>query len=434
VSTIPTGLSHALSRRTILSTALAGASAPVWSGFAANSLVPGASAATALPTVTPKWSQVAQNSFGVCAMPMQDKTIYHYRSAWVANLAGIGVKNIRGLYANGFDPTYEMVSLLRKHGMKWGMNVIPDLGISDDAIRARVADIAARAADVCLFVEGINEPNYNRNGSRVSSTWKEQTLHKQQVLWQAVKSHPQLSNAAVLGPSLQTTVVTTSDYQWFASHGLPSYMTHAGSHCYPSGSYPDAKFGSMLKPVVDHWHKPVWITETGYSNALAFHTGGQKPVPEDIAAIYAPSAVLEAVDRGWHTTWFEALDDVDTGSKDNIEANWGLWAVANGAAPPWRVKPTATALKELLTGLADPGPAYSPAPIKLKVTAPVSDVRWTALGKRDGSVRLYLRRSKPCYDATHKVRVNVAPVSVTITTAKGARSVSVGSKVVTVKL
>jgi len=433
VSSTQSEPSRALSRRAILSGALAGASLPVWSGFAASSLTSPAAAATTLPTVTPKWSEQAANSFGVCTMPMQDKTVYHYRSAWVANLAGIGVRNIRGTYQNGFDPTYETIALLRKHGMKWGMNVVPDLGISDAAIRAKVADIAAKAADVCLYIEGINEPNYNRNGSRVSSTWKEQTLHKQQVVWQAVKSHPQLSHVAVLGPSLQTTVVTTSDYQWFGSHGLPNYMTHAGSHCYPSGSYPDSKFGSMLKPLIDNWHRPIWITETGYSNALAF-VGGQKPVPEDIAAIYAPSAVLEAVDRGWHTTWFEALDDVDAGSKNDIEANWGLWATGATAAPPWRAKPTATALKALLTGLRDPGPAYSPAPIKLRVTAPVSDVRWTALGKRDGSVRLYLRRSKPCYDPLHKVRISVAPVAVTIATAKGNRTVSVGSKVVTVTL
>jgi hypothetical protein len=182
-----------------------------------------------------------------------------------------------------------------------------------------------------------------------------------------------------------------------------------------------------------YWPKPVWITETGYNNALSLR-GGQAAVPESVAGIYAPSAALEAIDRGWKVNWFEALDDLDSGLKDNVEANYGLYALGSTKAPPWRAKPAAVALKGILNGLKDPGPAYKPRAIGLRVSAATPDVRWTALGKRDGSVRLYLRRTAEVYDTQADRKLSVAPVKVTITTAKGTRTVSVGAEVISVLL
>jgi hypothetical protein len=429
--------SRALSRRSILKrgavAAVAGATAPVFNGWA-GPLASDATAA-ALPTVTPKWSQLAVQSFGVCAMPLHDKSVYHHRSAWIANLASMGVHSIRSFYEAGFAPTYETVNLLRQRGMKWGVIAIDEdeLQAPDARIVARVNDIANRAADVCLYVEGINEPNHNRDGSRVLSNWRELTLQKQKVLWQAVQARPELrGRVAVVGPSLQMNEVTEADYKWFAAHGLLNYMTHAGSHAYSGGRYPDRKFATQLQPMLRHWKKPAWITETGYTNSLAGPTG-PSPIPEWAAGVYAPSALLEAVDRNWKVTWFEVLDDPDAGVKSVTEANYGLFALeGTRMAPPWRAKPAAVALRSMLTGLKDPGPAYRPAPIGLRVSAPVADVRWTALGKRNGSVRVYLRRAAEVYDARTNRALSVPKVTVTIATAKGIRAVPVGAEVVSV--
>ena len=420
----------ALSRRSVLQrgavAVAAGATAPVFSGLA-GPLTPGASAA-ALPLVVPKSSQKALEAFGVCAMPHFDKTAYHYRSAWVSNLHDMGVSYIRAAYGVGSGPTYETVSLIRQRRMKWGMIAIAEdeLSAPDSRIIARVNDIAARAADICLYVEGINEPNHNRNGSRPPSNWKELTLQKQKTLWQAVQARPELrGRVAVLSPSFQMNHITDSDYQWFAARGMMNYMTHSASHAYSGGRYPDAKFASLLGPMQRYWKKPVWVTETGFTNAVD-GPQGPSPVPESVSGVYAPSAVLEAVDRNWKTVWFEVLDDPDAGSKSEIEANYGLFALQNNRmAPPWRAKPAAVALKGILTGMRDPGQSYQPRSIGLRVSAPVSDVRWTALGKRDGSVRLYLRRANTA---------SAPKVNVTITTAKGSRSVSVGTAVTSVLL
>ena len=427
--------SRTLSRRHVIKrgafAAAAGAAAPVFSGWA-SPLTPAASAAT-LPLVTPKSSQAAVESFGVCAMPMHDTSVYKYRSAWIGNLAGMGVSFIRGTYKPGFAPSYETANLLRQHRMKWNMVLVTDLAQSDADIVGRVNDIARKCPDVCLAVEGINEPNYSRTGARVPSNWRELTLQKQKVLWQAVQARPELRGKAVLGPSLQMRHVTEADFQWFASHGLNNYMTHAGTHCYPSGRYVDFNFEPLTQAMRRYWPKPVWITETGYTNALA-DAGGQRPVPEWVAGVYAPSAALEAIDRGWKVNWFEALDDVDPGAKDEVEANYGLFAVGSGIAPPWRAKPAAVALKGILNGLKDPGPAFRPQPIGLRIAASTADVRWTALGKRDGSVRLYLRRSAEVYNSDTDRAIPVSSSKVTITTAKGTRTVSVGAEVTSVLL
>src|SRR3712207_9321649 len=76
----------------------------------------------------------------------------------------------------------------------------------------------------------------------------------------------------------------------------------------------------------------------------------------------------------------------------------------------WRAKPAAVALRGILNGMKDPGPAYRPRAIGLRVSAATRDVRWTALGKRNGSVRLYLRRTADVYDARTDRKMSVAKV------------------------
>ena len=428
--------SPTLSRRSVIkrgaAAAAAGAAAPVFSGLA-TPLTPAANAA-ALPTVTPKWSQLAVESFGVCAMPTHSHSVYQHRSAWVGNLADMGAAFIRGTYKPGSSPTYDTARLLRERRMKWQMVIVKSLSQSDADIRARVNDIAKNAADVCLAVEGINEPNHNRSGGSVPSNWRELTLQKQKALWQAVQAVPALRGKPVLGPSLQMVKATEADFKWFAANGLNNYMTHAGTHCYASGGYIDTNFDSKTRVMRTYWKKPVWITETGYTNAIA-GTGGQRAVPESVSGIYAPSAVLEAIDRNWKVNWFEVMDDVDAGAKNDAESNFGLWAVGSTSSPAgWRPKPAAVALKKILNGLKDPGPAYQPRAMGLRVAAATPDVRWTALGKRDGSVQLYLRRTVDVYDPRTERKLSVASVKVTITTAKGTRTVYVGPEVISVVL
>lgn len=386
-----------------------------------------------LPYVRPKPSHVVYGSFGINAHPNHLKSSYKHTREWIAAVGDIGASYIRGRYAEGLSATRTVVSELRRRRIKWGMSVPSELTSSDADLRRCIADIAARAADVCLYVEGPNEPNYNRSSGTVPTDWKQRTLAKQRLLWETVRSYASLSHVKVLGPSLRAVSATSSDYRWFASNNLPTYMDYGACHSYPGGWYPDWTFDENADPVKALLGKPVWITETGYHNAAHNTATNAKWTPEDVVGVYAPSAILEAADRGYNTIWYELLDDVDAGN-DNVEDNLGLMAMQSGDAPPWRQKPAARSLKNFLAGLRDPGPGYLPAPVQLTVSPTVSDMRWTLLSKRDGSTTLYLRRSDPCWNPFDERRLNVSEERALISTATGTKTVWVGSEVVAVPL
>jgi hypothetical protein len=238
----------------------------------------------------------------------------------------------------------------------------------------------------------------------------------------------------VLGPSLQAVKATENDYRILGDLGLAQYMDYHAIHRYPGGHYPNVLLDTNVTWANRHLSgRPVWITETGYTNCLAY-TSGHKPVPEDVAAVYAPSALLEAVDRGCKVSWYELLDDVDPGAKDAIESNFGMFATGSGMAPPWRAKPVVWAMRSFLSQLKDPGPAYEPPALGLGITSQVGDVQGTVMGKRDGSVTVHLRRATDCWNTTTQQRIHVGEVPVVLTTSRGSRTVLVDHRVRSVQL
>ncbi len=425
-----------MSRRQFLIAGLAGAAIGAYPGIASaraiEELTP--SAALALPTVKPIWSHKAYEAFGVCAHPNFGNTTYQYTSQWMAALAETGASYFRGMYSQGINATATTTSRARGYGIKWGMTVAPNLSTTDTELVNRIRHIGANAADVCRYVEGINEPNHSRSGGAVPTDWIRRTVAKQRVIWQAVRSDPRLAHVKVLGPSLQAVEATESDYKALGDAGLAQYMTHAALHRYPGGRYPNHLIDERLTWIARHWGgRPTWITETGYTNALATPSG-HNPVPEDVSACYAPSALLEAVDRGCQVCWYELLDDPDPGAKDNIESNFGMFATISGMAPPWRAKPVVSVMKSFLSRLKDPGPAYDPPRIGLSVVSNVGDVRSTVMAKRNGSVTLFLRRATNCWDPNRQTRLTVPTIPVIVTTAKGTQTISISHGVRAVTL
>lgn len=421
-----------VSRRSFLIAGLAGASAvavPVLGP--ANS----AAASSSLPTVKPIWSHKAYQAFGVCSHPNFGKSVYRYTSQWVAAMADTGASYFRGMYVNGLAATATTTKAARERNLKWGMAVCPDdWSLSDQELAVRVKHIAQNAADICLYIEGVNEPNHERGGGHPPADWPKRTVAKQKVIWQTVKNDSRLAHVKVVGPSLQAVDGKESHYKLLADAGIVQYMDFAAMHRYPGGRYPNYMLDEQLTWIKRHWGgKPTCITETGYTNAVATPTG-HPPVPEDVSAVYAPSALLEAVDRGCTVSWFELLDDPDPGAKDDIESNFGMFAIKSGIAPPWRAKPVVGVMKSFLSGLKDAGPAYSPRAIGLKVSSSVSDVETTVLGKRNGSVTLYMRRATNCWDPVKKQRIAVKQIPVTVQTVKGSATFLLDHKVRSVLL
>ena len=425
-----------VSRRAVLTAGL-GSAAVLGAGSGLALLLRDSGDATPR-SVQPLWSELAWRSFGVVAHPTFQSTTYAYADAWLDTLADIGVRWFRGAYADHLPLVEATVAGARERGLQWGMLVCNDLDTAPSLVQRRVADIARNAADLCLYVEGVNEPNHERGGGPVPPDWAERTVALQRVLHDAVRSHPELDHVSVLGPSLQAVVATPSDYDRLASLGLGEVMDAAGLHSYPGGRYPSQGLDGRLAPVREHFPDvEVWLTETGYSNAVdrGADAGGATPVPEEVAAAYAPTTLLEAVDRGMPLAWYEVLDDPDPAGKDVVESGYGLVAVGDTGVPPsWRPKPAAAALGDFLGRLRDPGPTYRPPPVRLAVVSDTDDVRWTALGTRDGATWLHLRRAADVWDTGAGEPVTVDAVPVTVVTPRGRRTVRVGSEVLSLEV
>lgn len=411
------------SRRTVLFGAAAGAGLVI---------VP-TSASAALPMVRPLSAAAVVASFGVNAKPNFLRSGYRYYREWMAGIASMGATSFRGFYAPGLPQTLAVVKEARRLGLKWDMVIAQDRSTSNGAIDHSLRHIAANAADRCLSVKGLNEPNHVRGSGPVRADWWTDTIRVQRAIWNGVKADPRLRHVTVVGPTLQDVYAQQSDYQRLADRGILRLMDVGAIHRYPGGHYPDHLMDDRLALLRRTWPgKPIWIAETGYTNAVASR-GGNRPVPEWVAADYAPSALLEAVDRGCRTAFFEALDDPDPGAKDVTEANFGLFATRTGDGPPWRAKPIVDSMRAMLTQLRDPGPAYTPAPVAFRATGP-GDLRTTLTAKRDGSVTAHLRRATDCWDVTRTAPIKVTAARVKVESAKGVRYVNVDHRVTSLRL
>lgn len=423
VGGMPENMNPGLSRRRLLLVGLGTASA------AALPMGP-CLGAVRLPLVKPIWSQTAYSAFGVQAVPQNTASVYQYIDEWMSALAATQASYFRASYVHGRSgPT--VAAAARSRQLQWGMSVCPDMDYPDADLAARLADISARAADVCLFIQGINEPNYIRGGGTVPSDWPSRTVAKQKLIWQTVRADPKLAHVKVVGPKLQAVVGTESQYRALGAAGIAKYMDYAAVPSFSNGRHPYPALRQRLAWVRKYWGgKRAWISETGYSNALAA-SSGRSVVPEDVSAAYAPAALLEALDhRCKGVSWFELLDSPDPGSRDVVEANFGMFAMRSGdMAPPWRPKPVVTRMSEFLSLLKDDGAEYDPPWIRLKVTSGAADVRHTVTGKRDGSAMVHIRRARDCWDPQKKRRLNVPEAEVKIRTATGTRTVYVDHQV-----
>jgi hypothetical protein len=314
------------------------------------------------------------------------------------------------------------------------MQVASDIGTSESEIRATIRHIAAHAADRCLFIEGINEPDWIRGRGRSRAGWHQVVVSRQRAIWQAVKAEPRLRDVVVLGPSLRDVSATEGDYRRLRDLGLLRYLDYITLHRYPNGRYPDHLLDERLSMLRRVWPgKRAWITETGYHNAVS-DASGHKPVPEWVAGQYAAATVLEAGDRGVKMAWFELLDQPDPGAKNDRESNFGLYATRAGQGPPWRAKPVVGSLRTFLGSLADPGPAHDPAPVRLGVNASKRDVRVTLTAKRNGAVTAHVRRATDCWDAIGQHPISVAPARVVLRTPSRTRTLWVDHQVTSVRL
>jgi hypothetical protein len=335
--------------------------------------------------------------------------------------------------------TESIVAQCRTYGLKWVMTLIPeDWSMTLDQLTAVLVHIRDNAADVCIGIEGMNEPNQNRDGSEVRADWAAATVAYQKVIYDFVKSTPTLSHVAVIGPSLQMGGADPSiDFAALGVAGLVGLMDYAGMHSYPAGLKPDSKVDTRLGYVRDTWGSvPTWVSETGYTNAMNAPMVGPRPVPFDVAATYGPRSLVDFFTRGCNSARYELLSEPDATNAEP-ESSYGLLACPSNDPATWTVKPEYTVMRDFLGSLRDTAPAgttsFAPAPVALQVTAP-STVKWLLTAKADGTTTVLAYLNTAIWDINKRVRLTPAPVDVTVTDRAGARTVKVGTTLTSVTL
>ena len=428
-STTATTTGSTLSRRGLLASVVATAAVPL---VGAGALTPAAAARrSTLPSVTPVWSEAVRRSFGICAHPTYMDRVYRHADAWLPLLKATGAAYFRGRYAPSAPNTREVIDYCRANGIKWVMTLLPeDWSLTEAELRARLIHLRDNAADVCLAIEGVNEPNHERDGGRPPADWAARSVRFQKILWDFRNANPAMKHVKVISPSLWIGggYRVDEDFGALARAGVANYIDYAGMHSYPGGLKPDNKLDLRLGWVRDLWGAdiPMWATETGYTNALNT-TSGFRPAPEDVAAVYGPRSILTYFERGAMSTRFELLDDPNPSLTDQ-EAHFGLVRTPSLDPSTWTLKPEFEAIRRFQERLVDPVAAYTPVPVRVQVTAPV-DVKWMVVQKSDGTSRILAYRDVAVYDTATRTRLDSGAVPVTVTDQLGTRVVEVGPNV-----
>jgi hypothetical protein len=328
--------------------------------------------------------------------PYQDATA-------VANAVhDLGVRHVRDdLYMNN-PRQYAGIQAVANAGAKF--NLIMGNPSSPDSAASYVDTVATKLPPGSVeSVEGSNEWDISGDPD-----WVANLQARQKELYQASKANPATAALPVLAPAL------AFKWNYVTAGDMSQYADIANGHMYPGGYKPSNEVSQITTAIRGSIPatKPLITTEAGYHNALNT-TNGHLPVPEDVAGVYTPRVLLEHYLKGEKRTYtYELIDEFNDPDLTNPEAHFGL--LHRDLTP----KPAYAAMKNLLGLLNDPGPAFTPEPLPIKVTGFPSDGRYVITQKRNGQYVELLWRDVQIYDPVNKQPSPVTPTNVTVQLAK----------------
>ncbi len=259
-------------------------------------------------------------------------------------------------------------------------------------------------------VEALEGPNeYSTMGG--DPDWVANLRAYQQRLYEGATANPALAGLPVVGPS-----IVHGDQDELGD--VSPFLDLGNIHSYPQGGPPDKPGGAIDRARLNSGAKPVWATETGYNNALAW-SGANRPVPEDVAATYMPRLLFEYWRWGIARTFvYELLDPFPNEDLDDAEAHFGL------LRHDLSRKPAFVALRDTIAILADPGAAFAPGQLDLTISESgvvleepgSTGLHKVLLQKRDGAFYLALWRTSSIWDqdSGEPLTAPAGPVEVTV--------------------
>ncbi len=362
----------------------------------------GGGGGAALPQVAPLHADRVLDRFGINDRLNYNSGPYQHRDATSALVVELGVRSIRDLITGNLPKAkWDAIAWLASKGIKTH-GTVARVGDDQATIAAACAAVKSRA-DLFCSVGGTNEPNAGGG-----TAWPAATAQQQAWVFSAMFG----SGIPVAGPALKDNVADIGgDFRKLGATGIAASVDFGDFHRYPRGDKPTNGLAERQQMAIDAFGgKPTYCTEGGYNTSAS-------GVPEDVAAVYAPRQMLEMVHSGvgrFHI--FELLDQ--SADPSVFAGHYGLVACPSDDPEAWRKKPSFDAVADLCRFLADPGPAYTPPPVGVTVEGP-DDLRSIVIGKRDGSTYALLWRDVGAGDP---------PVDVTVTDARGPRTVPVGDK------
>ena len=346
--------------------------------IALAALLPGSAGAASVGART---ADSFVDSIGVNTHTYYDDTPYYEEFGTVEQrLQELGVRHIRENLVPDRPDQYEMLNDLAAAGIK--STVIlgsPEDGTSD--LNELTSIVGTELRGSVDAVEGPNEYDLFHGGPN----WMSEVAAYQSQLYGSVKSDRSLSALPVVGPSLGNTNSDGSD--------ISGSLDYGNIHSYPNAEPPEDNVTRLLATASEmSGSKPVQATETGYHTALNWD-GDHKPASEAAQAVYTPRLFLEYFRRGIVRTFsYELLDEFADPGREESESNFGL--LRNDLSP----KPAFTALHNLISILADPGPSFAPGKLGYTVSGDQDDLHQLLLQKRDGSYYLALWRADSVWD------------------------------------
>jgi hypothetical protein len=352
--------------------------------IAALAIVPSAAASD---SHQPSEADAFVESIGVNTHTYYSDTVYGERFDQVKQrLAELGIRHIRENLVTERPDQYQGLRELAGMGIKSTL-ILGDPAEGVPKLEELVSTVKTELGGAVDAVEGPNE--FDQRGG---SDWLPRLRDYQQRLYSAIKGDSALASLPVVGPS----IVLRSHEEELGD--ISGSLDYGNMHSYPNGEMPESNLTSQLAGAAHNsGTKPVMATETGYHTALGW-TGEHQPASEAAMATYMPRLFLEYFRRGVARTFSYELLDEAANSNDR-EDNFGL--LHNDLTP----KPAFDALRNTISLLEDPGPAFAPEALEYTLGGDSGNLRQLLLQKRDGSYYLVLWRAASVWDAASRTPV-----------------------------
>jgi len=308
-----------------------------------------------------------------------------------------GIRHIR----DGSPSYYEYGSRLATLG---AAGIHHGVGFDVTATAETMAQTLASQAPYIDFVEPNNE--YDSYASK-DPNWVSHLVDELKRLYSTVRANPSYNGIVVLGPALR------SQYLYPKLGNLTPIADDGNLHNATCNQNPGTSTDIGIKANIALVHasttKPVWTTETGYSDAMSRSCG----LPDDIIAKYDPRMIAQRFIAGEPRTYFYQFADMPS------DPEFGATGLLYSSGQP---KPQYTSLSNMIALLSDPGPSFETSRLQYAISGNTTNVEHILLQKRDGTYVILLWLEVPSWKSVNAANVGgerlaISPQSVTLTFA-----------------